>query len=82
MDKIQRIEELLTKWVKFKEGSYGNVSYYTGGETALTKALSILKEPSNTQMHADGLYQCPYEKATRCRMDETCRGCEVWAAHQ
>ena len=36
----------------------------------------------NTQMHMDGLCQCPYDKATRCRMDEPCRGCETWAAHQ
>ncbi len=40
------------------------------------------KEPSNTQMHMDGLYQCPYKKTTRCRMDMPCKGCETWAAHQ
>ena len=42
----------------------------------------MAEQPSNTQMHMDGLCQCPYEKATRCRMDEPCRGCETWAAHQ
>ena len=27
------------------------------------------------------MYQCPYEKSCRCRMDEPCKGCETWAAH-
>ena len=28
------------------------------------------------------LYQCPYEAACRCRMDEPCKGCETWAKAQ
>lgn len=27
----------------------------------------------------NGLKQCPYDKACRCRMDEPCEGCETWA---
>lgn len=27
------------------------------------------------------LYQCPYEKACKCSMDEPCLGCETWAEH-
>ncbi len=27
----------------------------------------------------DGLYQCPYESACKCRMDERCEGCETWS---
>ena len=25
------------------------------------------------------LYQCPYEEACQCAMDEHCNGCETWA---
>ena len=25
------------------------------------------------------LKQCPYDRATRCIMDEACPGCETWA---
>lgn len=25
------------------------------------------------------LYQCPYDKATKCSLDEPCKGCETWA---
>ena len=30
-------------------------------------------------MNENELYQCPYEKACKCRMDEPCKGCETWA---
>lgn len=25
------------------------------------------------------LYQCPYEEACMCSMEEPCNGCETWA---
>jgi len=33
----------------------------------------------NPTEEKDKLYQCPYDKATKCRMDEPCKGCETWA---
>lgn len=27
------------------------------------------------------LYQCPYEKACKCSLEDPCKGCETWAAH-
>ena len=27
------------------------------------------------------LYQCPYDMATRCSMEDPCKGCETWAGN-
>ena len=86
MSKIERIEKLLKKWKAAEKSFWGSncneEHIFYGGQKAFKAALKILKQPPDTQMHMDGLCQCPYEKATRCRMDEPCRGCETWAAHQ
>jgi len=28
------------------------------------------------------LYQCPYDAASKCCMEEPCKGCETWAIAQ
>lgn len=32
-------------------------------------------------MEDNALYQCPYEKACMCKMDEPCLGCEEFAVY-
>lgn len=41
---------------------------------------ALLKAPNSDYAKYE-MYQCPYEKACHCKMDEPCKGCETWAAY-
>ena len=66
-----------------------NVSkiYMVRGITGHTCKIDVLDEMRRISelMKKEGtneLYQCPYETACRCRMDEPCKGCETWSKAQ
>ena len=40
-----------------------------------------LQTSDNSDYAKYEMYQCPYEKACHCKMDEPCKGCETWAAY-
>jgi hypothetical protein len=39
-------------------------------------------KPPNKKLQSDGLYQCPYNKTTKCLMTHQCCGCKTFAAHR
>ena len=72
--KIKELEDLLAGWVASEQKHHGEglpylAGIHQGSIDALTEAIEILKEPSNTQIHTD---VCKFENSCQGYGDGVC----------
>jgi hypothetical protein len=45
---------------------------------AIDQLSSLIEAEKEEKKSADGLFQCPYSKATRCNLKDCCLECETF----